>query len=283
MKLKAKAYAKLNLYLDVLGVREDGYHDIDSIMQSISLYDEIEIKQNDSGKVRIQYQDPSFSREDDIILRACNAFFDFSGWSCGLDIYIEKYIPTVAGLGGFSADVASVFKMLNIISGKNFSNEEILPLCTSLGADVPFCYIGGTARVGSIGDKIQSLATPSITLVLLKEGEKQSTGAMYGKLDSLALKPSDKIGAMLKGIENRDSALILASTYNIFENCWSFDEMKMPFAFFAPDTVFLSGSGPTVVAAFKNSDAAEHCYKKMKADGRNVFLATTVNSGIVIE
>ena len=283
MKLRAKAYAKLNLYLDVLGVRDDGYHDIDSVMQSISLYDEIEIKENDCNKVRIEYRDPSFWREDDIIQRACNAFFLFSGWKGGLDIYIVKNIPTVAGLGGFSADVASVLKMLNIISGKNYSEEEMLPLCTSLGADVPFCYIGGTARVGSLGDKVEKLSTPNISLVLFKVGTKQSTGAMYAKLDSLDLKPSDKIEAMLHGIEIGDTALVLSSTYNIFENCWDFEEMKMPFAFFAPDSVFLSGSGPTVVAAFKNSDAAEHCYKKLKADGRNVFLATTVSNGIVIE
>lgn len=283
MRLKAKAYAKLNLYLDVLGVRDDGYHDIDSVMQSISLYDEIEIKENDCNKVRIEYKDPSFGGEDDIILRACNAFFLFSGWNGGLDIYIIKNIPTVAGLGGFSADVATVLKMLNIISGKNYSDEEMLPLCTSLGADVPFCYIGGTARVGSLGDKVEKLSTPNISLVLLKEGTKQSTGTMYAKLDSLDLKPSDKIEVMLHGIEIGDTALILSSAYNVFEKCWSFDEMKMPFAFFEPDSVFLSGSGPTVVAAFKNYDVAEHCYKKLKADGRNVFLATTVSNGTVIE
>ncbi len=283
MKLKAKAYAKMNLYLDVLGIRDDGYHDIDSVMQSISLYDEIEITETDGDTVKITYQDPSFSREDDIILKSCNAFFEFSGWKKGLLIEITKNIPTVAGLGGFSADVATVLKMLNLISGKNYDDDDMIPLCTSLGADVPFCYNGGTARVGSLGDKLERLNTPDIYFVLLKEGSKPSTGEMYRKLDSFKIPPSNKINTMISGIEKGDSASVLLSVYNVFENCWNFEDMKLPFAYYAPDAVFLSGSGPTVVAGFRNSAAAELCYKKMKRDGRNVFLASTVRCGSIIE
>lgn len=283
MKLKAKAFAKLNLYLDVLGVRDDGYHDIDSVMQSISLFDEIEIAENTDQTVRIAYQDPSFSREDDIILRACEAYFSFSGWKSGLNIYIVKNIPTVAGLGGFSADVAAVLKMLNIISGKNYSDEDMIPLCTSLGADVPFCYNGGTARAGSVGDKLEFLPTPELSFVLLKEGTKQSTGDMYRKLDRLQIPPSEKITSMINGINNGEALSVLGSVYNIFENCWDFGEMKRPFISFKPDAVFLSGSGPTVVAAFINAIDARLCYDRLVNDGRNVYLATGVSKGIIIE
>lgn len=283
MKLKAKAFAKLNLFLDVLGVRNDGYHDIDSVMQSISLFDEIEITESSDGTVRIIYQDPSFSREDDIIMKACEAYFSFSGWKSGLNIYIIKNIPTVAGLGGFSADVAAVLKMLNIISGKNYSDEDMIPLCTSLGADVPFCYNGGTARAGSVGDKLEILPTPQLSFVLLKEGTKQSTGDMYRKLDALQIPPSEKIINMINGINSGDALSVLGSVYNIFENCWNFNEMKLPFDFFAPDAVFLSGSGPTVVAAFRYTDDAKICYDKLIKDGRNVYLATSVPNGIIIE
>ncbi len=283
MKLKAKAFAKLNLFLDVLGKRQDGYHDIDSIMQSISLYDEIQITDNGDMEVKITYQDPSFSRENDIILRACEAYFAFSGWKSGLDIYIVKNIPTVAGLGGFSADVAAVLKCLNIISGKNYSDEDMIPLCTSLGADVPFCYSGGTARAGSVGDKLEMLPTLKLNFVLLKEGTKQSTADMYRKLDECHIKPSKKITSMINGIVTDDASSVLNSVYNIFENCWDFSEMKKPFNAFEPDVVFLSGSGPTVVAAFECADEAKLCYDKLLKDGRNVYFATSVSNGNIIE
>ena len=139
MELSAKAFAKLNLYLDVIAKREDGFHDIDSVMQSVSLYDEIRISEKTGEGVVINYQDPKFNREDDIILKACELFFDYSGWRSGLNISIIKNIPTVAGLGGFSADVAAVLRMLNVISGKNYPTKLMLRLCANLGSDVPFC------------------------------------------------------------------------------------------------------------------------------------------------
>lgn len=283
MRLKARAFAKLNLYLDVLGRRQDGYHDIDSVMQSISLFDEIEISLRNDEKVVISYQDPSFSREDDIIYTACQAFFDFSGWRKGLDIKIFKRIPTVAGLGGFSSDIAAVLKMLNKLSCRNYSDESMLKLCSSLSADAPFCYNGGTARVGSIGDKLEVLPTVQLSFVLLKEGTKQSTGEMYGKLDALNIPPSDKILSMIDAINNNASSRVLNSVYNIFENCWDFHSMRAPFDTLGSDAVFLSGSGPTVVAAFKNTDDAMLCYEKLLNEGRNVYFATSVSKGNTIE
>ncbi len=283
MHYKAKAYAKLNLFLDVLGKRPDGYHDIDSVMQSISLYDNIEISLRSDNEVNLSYQDECFSREDDILYRAYKLFSDYSGWNGGVDIYVEKNIPTYAGLGGFSADIAALLKLLNKISDKNYPDETMLSLCKKLGADVPFCYNGGTARTRGIGEELEMLSTPEIYLVLLKEGDKRSTGEMYNILDSLALMPSDKIEAMLLGIESNNNALVLNSVYNIFENCWSFEKMKAWFEGFSADAVFLSGSGPTTVAAFSNGGLAKECYNKLSDIGKNVFFAETVATGNVIE
>lgn len=283
MRLVAKAYAKLNLYLDVIGKREDGYHDIDSVMQSISLCDVIDAEKSTNKSVTIFYNDPQFFREDDIIFKACEVFFDYSKCDFGINLRIEKNIPTVAGLGGFSADVATVLKILNIMSGKNYPDEVMLELCLKLGADMPFCYNGGTARVGSVGDKLQPLKTPKLYFVLLKEGTKQSTGKMYSKLDSLGLMRSNKIGDMLSGIEKDDIGTVLSSVYNSFEKCWDFENMKSDFDRFKADAVFLSGSGPTVVAGFTEKKAAEDCYSALKTEGRNVFLAETVDSGNLIE
>lgn len=283
MILKAKAYAKLNLFLDIVGKREDGYHDIDSVMQSVSLYDEIEAELSHTNTVTIFYDDPAFFKPDDIIFKTCETFFEYAGATFGVNLYIKKNIPTVAGVGGFSSDVAVVLKMLNILSGKNYSDEEMLALCLKLGADVPFCYNGGTARVRGVGEKLEKIPTPKLCFVLLKEGEKQSTGQMYAKLDSLSLPPSEKIEQMLSGIEKNDLSRVTASVYNAFEYCWDMDAMKKPFEAFSPDAVFLSGSGPTVVAAFTDTQKARLCYSALHKEGRNVFYADSVPTGNVIE
>lgn len=283
MRLVAKAYAKLNLYLDVIGKRDDGYHDIDSVMQSISLCDIIDAEKSANKSVTIFYNDPEYFRDDDIIFKACEVFFEYSKCDFGVNLRIEKNIPTVAGLGGFSADVATVLKILNIMSGKNYSDEIMLELCLKLGADMPFCYNGGTARVGSVGDKLEPLKIPRLYFVLLKEGAKQTTGKMYAELDALNLLPSDKMDDMLEGIENSDPKGVLSSVYNSFESCWDFGRMKSAFDGFNADAVFLSGSGPTVVAGFVEKNKAEECYNSLKKEGRNVFLAETVSSGNLIE
>ncbi len=276
MQLRAKAYAKLNLFLDVLRKRKDGYHDIDSVMQSVSLYDEITLSERSDGKVTVSYQSPSFSREDDIVFKAYEVFSEYSGYKKGVDIFIEKNIPTFAGLGGFSAVLATVLKLLNRVSEKNYSDGIMLSLCKRLGADVPFCYNGGTARTRGIGEEMEPLKTPVLYFVLLKEGEKQSTGAMYGHLDSLNIPPSNKIDMMLSGIEREESRTVAASVYNIFENCWDFEKMKSAFSGYGAESVFLSGSGPTTVAAFTERAAAEKCFSCMQKDGKNVFFAETV-------
>lgn len=283
MELSAKAFAKLNLYLDVIAKREDGFHDIDSVMQSVSLYDEIRISEKTGEGVVINYQDPKFNREDDIILKACELFFDYSGWRSGLNISIIKNIPTVAGLGGFSADVAAVLRMLNVISGKNYPTKLMLRLCEKLGSDVPFCYDGGAARAGSVGDVLYKLDTVKLFFVFLKEYEKQSTGEMYAKLDSFAIPPSDKINDMMFAVNLRDASLMAKSVYNVFENCWSFDKMTADFKRFNPDNTLLCGSGPTVAAVFTSRDRATECYNSLKKEKQFVFFAESVDTGSVIE
>lgn len=283
MELSAKVFAKLNLFLDVIAKREDGFHDIDSVMQSVSLFDEIKITENSAEEVRISYQDPQFYRENDIVFKACDLFFEYSGWKTGLNIEIVKNIPTVAGLGGFSADVAAVLKMLNIISGKNYSDSIMLSLCAKLGSDVPFCYNGGTARVGSVGDELYKLNTVKLYFVFVKEFDKQSTGKMYAQLDNLFIPPSNKINDMLFAVNIRDAEAMAKSVYNVFENCWDFEEMTAEFKEFLPDNTLLCGSGPTVAAVFTSKTKALKCYQALKSKKQFVFFAESEDCGSIIE
>lgn len=283
MRFTVKAFAKLNLFLDVLGKRPDGYHNIDSVMQSIDLYDEIVISDNSENTVKVTYNDPALEREDDIVYRACNAFFEYSDWRCGLDIRINKNIPLLAGLGGVSTDAAAVIKTLNIMSGKSYSEDEMIRLCASLGADMPFCYLGGTARAGSIGDELISLPTVKLHFVILKDGEKQSTGVMYNKLDSFCLTHDTRINDMISGLYANDPDKVTSSVYNAFELCWDMERMLSPFDGYNADCRFLSGSGPAVVAAFSSYPAAERCFDRLKSKGHNVYLASATEKGCLFE
>ncbi len=283
MELKLKAFAKVNLFLEVKEKRADCYHNIDSLMQSVDLFDEITVRKTDSGEVSLSYNDPALWRKDDIIFKTVKAFFELSGEPFGLDIYIEKKIPLLAGLGGFSTDVAAVLRALNIISGKNYPDSDMIRLAATLGADVPFCYKGGTAHAEGIGEILTPVPFCPLYFVIVKEGEKQSTGAMYSLLDAKSEGRSASIEPMLKGFRSGDKTLIAASVYNAFELCWDMEKMLSVFEGFMPDAKLLSGSGPAVVGVFESREAAESCSRALAAGGLNAFFASSVDSGSVIE
>ncbi len=282
MKLKLKAYAKVNLFLDVLDKRPDGYHDIDSLMQSVDLFDEITVEKTDGDEVRLSYNDPALWREDDIIFKTCDAFFRFSGLRFGLNIHIEKKIPLLAGLGGFSTDVAAVLRALNVISGKNYDDADMIALAATLGADVPFCYNGGTAHARGIGEILTPVPFCELYFVIVKEGEKQSTGAMYALLDSKTEGREADITPMLSAFDKGDGEKIAKSVYNAFELCWDMEKMLSVFDGFSPEAELLSGSGPAVVAVFKDRASAESCCHALVDRGINAYFAASVETGSVI-
>lgn len=276
MTVKIKAPAKINLYLDVLDKRPDGYHNIKSIMQTVSLFDEITVCESD--KITLNCSDKNLPCDrDNLAYKAAEAFFKATGIDGGCTIHIEKNIPVAGGLAGGSTDAAAVLISLNEIHRNPLSQRELLSLGSKLGADIPFCIIKGCAECGGIGDIIKSVPSPLVLdAVIANGGEGVSTPAAYRLLDE---KYKDTLGrdfgnmdGVLKAIENRDLDLLKSSAFNIFEkavlpthscaleiknemyNCGAFLSM-------------MSGSGPSVFGLFTSEASAKAAAEKIRAMG----------------
>lgn len=279
MPFYAKAFAKINLFLDITGKREDGYHELDSVFQSVSLCDEITLSLTDGG-INVVCDNSELSGEDNIVHKACKLFFADVGYKGGADIGIKKNIPVAAGMAGGSADAAATLYLLNIALCANKSAEELSEMALKLGADVPFCLVGGTARVQGIGEKIEPAHTPLMHYVLLKEMQKQSTGKMFAQIDSEKYVTKQSIEEMLCGLKTENLSLVSKNLFNAFAFCWPFDEMTAAFKGYSHKGVFLSGSGPTVCALFEREAEAEKCALELKSKGFNAFYAHSTDCGV---
>ncbi len=283
MILKAKAYAKINLFLQVLGKRSDGYHELDTIMQSVSLFDELELTLTDDNEIKVLCSDSGLCGEENIVYRAAKLFFEFYGKSFGVKISLKKKIPVAAGLGGGSADAAAVLLLLNKTVGNKFKIEELLPLAEKLGADVPFCLVGGTLRCRGVGEQLSEVPSGEMYFVLLKEFSKKSTGQMFALLDSTDYNPKYKTEDFILALESGNLSDIASKLFNSFDYCWNMGEMIAPFLPYTPLGTFLSGSGPTVCALFADERSAKKCCNELINKGLSAFFASSVKKGTEIE
>ena len=275
---KLIANAKINFTLDIKGKREDGYHLIDSVMQSVSLYDTVNIEK--SEEISVGCSDGEILGESNIAFKAAKEFFDFVKIKGGADIFIEKHIPKAAGLGGGSADAAAVIVGLDKIYKTELSAEKLCEIGLKVGADVPFCIIGGTIRATGIGEVLDCLPHfPKSNLVIVKNGEKLSTKAMYEEIDSKEKMPSytDKfIENHIKG----ETEKALKNCGNAFETVCKIDNIKDIALEFSPICISLSGSGPSVFAVFKEKETAVEFSKRLSKIGFEPYLTTTTDVGI---
>jgi 4-diphosphocytidyl-2-C-methyl-D-erythritol kinase len=181
--LLLKAYAKLNLTLDICGTREDGYHLLDSIFQSISIHDRIQIEKTDETDIRLLCIPEIYG--DNIASRAAELFFLYTGIEAGVSIHIEKSIPLESGLAGGSANAAAVLVGLNTLFDQSLSQRELADIALQLGADVPFFLVGGTCRARGIGEDLEQIQLEHrIHYVILKPAVGMNTTAIYDIYDS---------------------------------------------------------------------------------------------------
>ena len=271
------AYAKVNLFLEVGERRADGYHDIVSVMQRLSLSDDVSVALTDGG-VNVFCDADRLSGRDNIAYKAAETFFNAAGISCGADIYIKKKIPQSAGLGGGSSDAATVIILLNELCGKPLTDEKLLEAGFSVGADVPF-FISGcrTALVGGAGERITPLnSMPECFFVIAVSGEKQSTGEMYKKLDMTS---ADRRTAdvMTSAILENNLVNIGKNLYNAFERLYHADrEAVEVLRCGKPLGVCLCGSGPCEFALFGDRASAEETVKLLEKRGIAAHLAAPV-------
>lgn len=283
MKLSALAYAKINLFLKVVGKRNDGLHDLDMIMQSISLADKITVEETDTDGITTLCDCDIL--DDNIAETAAVEYFKWSNMANqNISISIEKNIPISAGLAGGSADAAAVLYLLNRIY-KKLSDDELLTLAGKIGADVPFCLIGGTARVMGFGDRIEKQdVVDNYHLVLVKSGIKKSTGFMYSLIDGSNEVSDANAGELLEKMEmeQNDAYRLMHNDFMQFWNDEKSIEVQNDLIGYGADAVSLSGSGPTFFGVFNEKDAAEKCFANLKTKYDEIYLCRPVSSGIEI-
>lgn len=251
-----KANAKINLSLDIVSKRADGYHDVCMIMQEVDFGDEIELDIGAKGNITVSCDtDLTLNPNDNLAYKAAKIFYEKSGICDGCGIKIKKHIPPCAGLGGGSSDAAAVLKMLNSYYDNYFSTDELLKIGLSLGADVPFCIIGGTALAEGIGE----ILTPILNMkekwvAILKPDADISTALAYSKADSVPFSHPDVKAAAAEIADGR-----LESAYPLFGNVFEavaasdFPEVKqMRDYMYSKEAEFsmMSGSGPAVFGIF---------------------------------
>ena len=281
-EIRVKAYAKLNLTLDIVGKLENGYHELDSVMVSVEPYDVVTLKK--ASNTSVNCSDSSLAGEENIAFKAANAFFEYTKINGGAEIYIEKHIPQAAGLGGGSADAAAVIRGLNELYCAGLSYDVLREIGLKVGADVPFCIEGGIARARGIGERIEKLPfINGLKLIILKKGFKASTGAMYAAIDAMSGKLAATTSQAVEAIENKDNIALIKNISNHFaavcaEALCGHDALKQK-----ADAFSLSGSGPTIFAVFTDEDKAESIFEELYKGESNCFLSDIKPSGIVFE
>lgn len=263
--LVLNAPAKINLALDVTGKREDGYHLLETVFQSVSIYDKLTVTIKEEQGIELTCSEPGIPcNEKNLAWKAAAAFLRETGLHCGFIIHLEKHIPSEAGMGGGSSDAAAVLKACNSLCGKPLDNEKMCSIAASLGADVPFFLYGGTAYAEGIGEMLTKLpAMPELPVVAAKGAGGISTPEAYRRIDALE-KPFHPDAKGLRTLIEEGAPVdrMWSCCGNIFEevtdlqDVWDIRRIMSDMgAVFA----CMSGSGAAVFGVFENIDTAEVC------------------------
>ncbi len=257
-----RAYAKVNLALDVLRRRSDGYHDIDSIMQTIDLYDLVRLQIQPAG-ITVTCDHPEVpGGEDNLAARAARMLFQEAGKEVGVTIGITKHIPVAAGLGGGSSDAAAVLLGLNYLLELGLVKAQLMAIGARLGADVPYCLMGGTARAQGIGEKLTPLPpAPELWLVLAKPSFGVSTAEVYGNLDLNGPVNHPPVDRMAAAIRQQDRQGMLSAMGNTLEAVTmarypAVADLKQEMLVLGALQSVMCGSGPTVCGVARDREHA---------------------------
>lgn len=276
---KVRANAKINLALSILSKRDDGYHTLDTVMQTVTLCDVLRIFP--AKKTKVIYKNCVIPEEKSIVLKAANLFFEHTGIEKGAKIFVENRIPMSAGLGGGSADAAATLVALNQIFSAELSDETLRELALKLGADVPFLISGGTARAQGVGEILTDITPLTNGYFVLAKGDiKPSTKEMYEKIDNMQTEKPN-IDALVCAINNNND--IEQYLENSFGMIWKDSKIKQRLEAIPDCKVFLSGSGPTFVAYFKDKDKALKAFRALKKEKINCYFAKPCENSVVIE
>ena len=267
------APAKINIGLDVLRRREDGYHEVKMIMQSIRLFDRLTLTKSDKPGIRLTTNLRFLPvNEDNLVYRSAKLLMDEYKLEGGLDIQLDKRIPVAAGMAGGSSDAAAVLFGVNKMFGLGLSKQELMERGVRLGADVPYCIMRGTALSEGIGEILTPLPPmPQCRVLIAKPAVSVSTKHVYESLNlpSLGAEAHPDIDAMRAAIEKKDLSGVVSQLGNVLETVTIpenpvIQTLKDKMMEMGADGSLMSGSGPTVFGLFTNQTAAQAAYEELR-------------------
>ena len=279
--LTRKAYAKINLGLDVLRRREDGYHEVKMIMQTVDIYDVLTFVKAPADVFRLSVDSAQIPDDDNnLVLKAARLLFTTAGIDAGVEVTLQKNIPVAAGMAGGSTDAAATLIGLNALYDLRFTTEQLQEIGVKLGADIPYCIMGGTALSQGIGEILRPLpAPPRAHLVIAKPDLMISTKYVYENLHANSLKVHPNIDGMIEALSNRDLIKMCSLMGNVLETV---TEKENPIITQIKDLMkeqgatgaLMSGSGPTVFSIFTEEEKARSCFQKIQEENlaKQLFL-----------
>lgn len=288
--IELKSRAKINLSIDVLGKRDDGYHLVEMIMQTIDLYDVIKIKQLDTNDVVIKSNSSHIPLDNDnIVYKAIELLRQRFNINKGIEVFIEKNIPVAAGMAGGSSNAAAVLVGLNKLWKLNLTEQELQELGLKLGADVPYCISGKTVLAEGIGEKLSYIKglPKNISILICKPNLFVSTKDVYQGLDlnNIENRPNNKL--LIECLEKGDIDSLSKNMSNVLENVTSkihkeineIEEIMMANSALGS---MMSGSGPTVFGLFDKSENALKCKDILLQQYSQVYVVSSSEKGVEI-
>ena len=290
--VKEKAYAKINLFLDVLSKREDGFHDIRTVMHTVSLCDEVTViyTPRDKTTIRISVDGNRYLPQDsrNLAYRAAELYLEKTAITAAVEIKLIKRIPIAAGLAGGSADAAAVLRALNRINHKRLTGKALLELAGELGSDIPYCLFGKSALCEGRGENITRLPNAFLGHFVVAVGnEHVSTPKAYTALDvafsdfdgTVQTCGNEKFESIIASV--KDGIINPDGLFNVFEAavlpmCPGATEIKKQLIELGASASLMSGSGPSVFGLFSSAEAAEAAAKKLRAAGHRAFACCSV-------
>ena len=279
-----KAYAKLNLGLDVVRRLPNGYHEVKMVMQNVGIFDELHLTKTAQGIVVTTDSSELPTDENNLIYKAARLMFEEYNIKEGVRIHLTKNIPIAAGMAGGSTDAAAAMKGINALFNLNVSLERLMELGVSIGADVPYCILGGTALAEGIGEKLTTLRpAPDCRILVAKPDINVSTKYVYEHLDAAGGAKHPDIDGMVEAIGNGNLQGIMDRMENVLETVTIpahpiISEIKQRMVELGARVSLMSGSGPTVFGIFTDEEVAANAYKQLQNDNmaKQVFLTTPV-------
>ena len=284
--MRLQAFAKINLGLDVLGKREDGYHEVRMIMQTIRMYDQLDMRKSVEPGIHLTTNKKYIPvDENNLVWRAAKLMMDTCGIIEGVSIHLHKVIPVAAGMAGGSSDAAATLVGMNRLFHCGLSKEKLMELGVQIGADVPYCVLRGTALAEGIGEKLTVLPPmPDCWILIGKPGISVSTKYVYTTLDLNTDTVHPDIDGMKKALEDGNLYGITERMGNVLQDVTipaypEVERIKEQMKTLGAVNAMMSGSGPTVFGIFDNEEKAQKACQKLRESGscQQVFLTVPFN------